>query len=105
MAVTLTPQELAVHLRIIISDTQPIPGPYIVEVVDGLAAATELVESSAPLAPLAPTDSQNEAVARIVGYWERSPVAPPQRFGYSAWLHSGAAQLLARFIERRAQAI
>ena len=102
MAVSLTPQELAAHLRITTSDTQPIPGPYVVIVVDGLQAATELVERRAPLAP---TDSQNEAVVRIVGYWERAPDAPPQRYGYNAWLHSGAAQILAPFIERRAEAI
>ena len=102
MAVSLTPQELAAHLRITTSDTQPIPGPYVVIVVDSLQAATELVERRAPLAP---TDSQNEAVVRIVGYWERAPDAPPQRYGYNAWLHSGAAQLLGPFIERRAEAI
>ena len=91
MAVTLTRQELAAHLRITTSDTQPIPGPYVTIVVDSLQAATELVERRAPLAP---TDSQNRAVP-----------AAPQRFGYNAWLHSGAAQILKPWIERRAQAV
>ena len=102
MAVTLTPQELAAHLRIVTSDTQPIPGPYVTQVVDSLQAATEIVERRAPLAP---TDSQNMAVTQIAGYWFQSPPSNPQRFGYNAWLHSGAAQILAPFIERRAQAI
>ena len=102
MAVTLTPQELAAHLRIVTSDTQPIPGPYVTMVVDSLQAATELVERRAPLAP---TDSQNMAVTQIAGYWFQSPEAPAQWFGHNAWLHSGAAQLLGPFIERRAQAI
>ena len=102
MAVTLTHQELAAHLRIISSDTQPIPGPYVVIVVDSLQAATELVEHRAPLAP---TDSQNAAVVLICGYWFEAPRAAPQRFGYSAWLHSGCAAVLAPFIERRAEAV
>ena len=102
MAVTLTHQELAAHLRITTSDTQPIPGPYVTIVVDSLQAATELVERRAPLAP---TDSQNRAVTLLCGYWFESPRAAPQRFGYGAWLHSGAAQLLSPWIERRAQAV
>ena len=102
MAVTLTPQELAAHLGIVTSDTQPIPGPYVTMVVDSLQAATELVERRAPLAP---TDSQNMAVTQIAGYWFQSPRSAPQRFGHNAWLHSGAAQILAPHIERRAQAI
>ena len=102
MAVTLTPQELAAHLRITTSDTQPIPGPYVTVVVDSLQAATEMVERRAPLAP---TDSQNMAVTQLCGYWFESPLAPAQRFGYNAWLHSGAAQILGPFIERRAHAI
>ena len=102
MAVTLTRQELAAHLRITTSDTQPIPGPYVTIVVDSLQAATELVERRAPLAP---TDSQNRAVTLICGYWLETPPAAPQRFGYNAWLHSGAAQILKPFIERRAQPV
>ena len=102
MAVTLTHQELAAHLRITTSDTQPIPGPYVTFVVDSLQAASELVERRAPLAP---TDSQNMAVTMICGYWFESPPSNPQRFGYSAWLHSGAAQILKPFIERRAEAV
>ena len=67
-----------------------------------LAAATSMVERRAPEAP---DNAQNLAVVQIVGYWLQSPEAPAQRFGHNAWLHSGAAQVLAAFIERRAQAI
>ena len=102
MAVTLTLNELAVHVGLSVSDTVPPPAPYIVSLMDALRSASELVERRAPLAP---TDSQNEAVAVIVGYWFESPRAAPQRFGYNAWLHSGAAQILAPFIERRAEAV
>ena len=102
MAVTLTLNELAVQLRYSVSDTVPPPSAYAVDLRDWLAAATEWVERRAPLAP---TDAQNRAVTQICGYWSQSPPAPPQRFGYNAWLHSGAAQLLAPFIERRAQAV
>ena len=102
MAVTITPQKLAAHLRIVTSDTQPIPGPYVTVVVDSLQAVTALVERRAPLAP---TDTQNMAVTQIAGYWWESPQAAARRFGFNAWQHSGAAQLLAPFIERRAEPV
>ena len=102
MAVTLTLNELAVQLGYSISDSVPPAAPYVVDLRDWLAAATELVERRAPLAP---EDTQNQAVTRIAGYWRDAPLAAPQRFGYNAWLHSGAAQLLGPFIERRAEAI
>ena len=102
MAVTITLNELAVHVGYSVSDTVPPRHPYAVKLIDWLAAATELVEARAPLAP---DDSQNNAIALIVGYWAESPVAAPQRFGYNAWLHSGAAAILGPHIERRAEAI
>ena len=102
MAVTLTFQQLAIHLRYTTSDSVPPPQERLVDLHAWLAAATELVEKRAPLAP---TDSQNRAVAQICGYWSEAPGNAPQRFGYNAWLHSGAAQILAPFIERRAEAI
>ena len=102
MAVTLTLNELAVQLGYSISDSVPPAQPYVVDLRDWLAAATEWVERRAPLAP---SDTQNQAVTRICGYWRESPQAPPQRFGFNAWLHSGAAQLLGPWISRRAQAI
>ena len=102
MAVTLTLNELAVHLGLSVSDSVPPPQPYVVDLRDSLAAATELIERRAPLAP---SDSQNMAAAMICGYWWESPRAPAQRFGRNAWLHSGAAQVLAPWIARRAQAV
>ena len=102
MAVTLTIQELALHLRLTISDTAVIPEPWVIELVDSLAAATELVERRAPDAP---TVSQNSAVIRICAYWFQAPEAAAARFGFNAWQNSGAAQLLAPFIDRRAEAV
>ena len=102
MAVTLTLNELAVHLGLSVSDTVPPRGPYIVPLLESLQAATEIVERRAPLAP---THTQNMAVTQIAAYWWESPRAAPQRYGYNAWLHSGAAQILAPFIERRAEAV
>ena len=102
MAVTLTLNELAVQVGYSVSDSVPPKHAYVVDLRDWLAAATEWVERRAPLAP---SDSQNAAVTQIVGYWKDAPTAPPQRFGVNAWLHSGAAQILAPYIERRAQAI
>ena len=102
MSVTLTLNELAVQLGYSVSDTVPPPHAYVVDLLDWLAAATEWVERRAPNAP---ENTQNRAVTQIAGYWSQAPLAPPQRFGYNAWLHSGAAALLAPYISRRAQAI
>ena len=79
-----------------------VPSEYLGILTDSLAAGTEMVERRAPAAP---TDSQNMAVARICAYWLNAPEAAPARFGYNAWLRSGAAQLLAPFIDRRAEAV
>ena len=103
MAVTITLGELANQVRVSSTDATPdVPDEYAAILSADLAAAAELVERRAPLAP---TDSQNKAVVQIVGYWLESPPSPPQRFGFNAWLQSGAAQILAPYIERRAQAV
>ena len=103
MAVTITLGELANQVRVsATAATSDVPDGYASVLRDDLAAATAMVEARAPGAP---TDSQNKAVVQIVGYWLDAPPAAPQRFGYNAWLHSGAAQLLGPFIERRAEAI
>ena len=102
MAVTLTLNELAVQVGYSVSDTVPPPHHYVTSLRDWLASDTEWVERRAPNAP---EDVMNRAVTQIVGYWSQAPTAAAQRFGYNAWLHSGAAQILAPFIERRAEAI
>ena len=103
MTVTLTLGQLAHQVRVSTTDdADDVPASYVTILTRNLAAATEMVERRAPEAP---EDTQNKAVAQIVGYWLESPPAPPQRHGYNAWLHSGAAQVLAPFIERGAQAI
>ena len=103
MAVSLSVGELALQVRV--STTRfnsDVPDPYVGILTADLQAATALVEARAPLAP---DDSQNKAVVQIIAYWLEAPPAGPQRFGHNAWLHSGAAQILAPFIERRAEAI
>ena len=103
MAVTITLQQLAHEVRVTTNSADSGITPYYVTILQrDLNAATEMVERRAPLAP---TESQNKAVVRIVGYWLQSPEAPPQRYGLNVWQHSGAAQILGPFIERRAQAI
>ena len=103
MSVTLTLGDLAAQVRVSATDdASDIPSGYVEILVRDLAAATSMVEGRAPDAP---DDAQNKAVVQIVGYWLESPPSNPQRFGYNAWLQSGAAQILAPFIERRAQAI
>ena len=103
MSVTLTLGQLANQVRVSpTEDAADIPTGYVVILTRDLVAATSLVERRAPDAP---DDAQNKAVVQIVGYWLESPQSAPQRFGFNAWLHSGAGQILAPFIERRAQAI
>ena len=103
MAVNITLRQLAHEVRVTTaSDGAGIPPYYVTILHRDLAAATELVMSRAPLAP---TESLNKAVVQIIGYWLDSEPASPQRFGHNAWLHSGAAQVLAPFIKRRARAI
>ena len=102
MAVTLTIQRLALHLRVTTIEGQDVPPQYVTILTDFLVTATELVERRAPDAP---TDSQNMAVARICAYWNQALDAAPQRFGYNAWQNSGAAQILGVFISRRAEAV
>ena len=103
MPVTITLGQLANQVRVSVTDaTSDVPTEYAAILTSNLAAATALVEARAPLAP---DEQQNKAVVQIVAYWMESPPAAAQRFGHNAWLHSGAAQILGPFIERRAQAI
>ena len=103
MAVTITIGSLANQVRASVTpDTSDVPGHYVAVLASSLAAASELVEARAPNAP---DESSNKAVVQIVAYWLDAPPATAQRFGYNAWQFSGAAQILAPFIERRAQAI
>ena len=103
MSVTLTLGQLANQVRVsVTASTSDVPPYYASILVPNLAAATKLIESRAPNAP---EDAMNKAAVMIVGYWLESPPSNPQRFGFNAWLQSGAAQILAPFIERRAEAI
>ena len=103
MSVTLTLGQLANQTRVsVTSSTSDVPPYYATILAPSLAAATKLIESRAPDAP---EEAQNRAAVMIVGYWLESPPSNPQRFGFNAWLQSGAAQVLGPFIERRAQAI
>ena len=103
MAVTITLGTLANLTRVSVTpDTSDVPPFYAAVLTSNLAAASELVEARAPNAP---DESSNKAVVQIVAYWLNSPDAVPARFGYNAWLNSGAAQILAPYIERRAEAV
>ena len=103
MSVTITLGQLANQTRVsVTSSTSDVPPYYASILTPNLAAATALVEARAPDAP---DEAHNKAVVQIVGYWLEAPPSAAQRFGFNAWLHSGAAQVLAPFIERRAHAI
>ena len=103
MAVTITLGRLAEEVRVSATDaSSDVPTHYVNVLTTNLAAATALVEARAPEAP---DDAMNKAVIAVVDYWLESPPAAAQRFGFNAYLQSGAAQMLAPFIQRRAQAI
>ena len=103
MSVTITIGSLANQTRVSVTPSTSDVSPYYAKILEAnLEAATILVESRAPNAPEA---SQNKAVVQIVAYWQDGAPSNPQRFGYNAWLHSGAAQILGPFIQRRAHAI
>ena len=101
--ITITLGDLANQIRISTTTaTSDIPTSYLAILTQDLAAATTMVERRAPDAP---DNAQNKACVQIIGYWFQGPQSAAQRYGYSAWLHSGAAALLAPFISRRAQAV
>ena len=103
MSVTLTLGQLANQVRVSTTAFTSDVSPYYASILAlDLAAATKMIESRAPNAP---EDAMNKAAVQIIGYWLESPPSAPQRFGYNAWLHSGAGQILAPWIERRAEAV
>ena len=117
MAVTLTPQELAVRCGILPEVVEDDSGGQIVTYVRAtqlLSVATPLVEAYAVDAPEA---LQNEAVCRIVGYLldagsgassEKSidSMSVKQIVNHSTMFrNSGAAALLTRYKVRRAGAV
>ena len=94
---------LANQVRVSVTDsTSDVPPHYDSVLTLNLAAATELVLRRAPEAP---DVAHNKAVVQIVGYWMDAPPSAAQRFGFNAWLHSGAGAVLGPFIQRRAEAI
>ena len=117
MAVTLTPQELAVRCGISSEVVKDDSSQYITTYVRAtqlLSVATPMVERYAADAP---EDLQNEAVCRIVGYLfeagsgassEKSidSMSVKQVVNHSTMFrNSGAAALLTRYKVRRAGAV
>ena len=100
MAVTLDVQALGVGLRITTHPTHStgaLVEPELGILTLLLAVATEHVERRAPDAP---DDVHDEAAIRLCGWLYDSPPAE-RRTVQSAYLHSGAAGLLAPWVERR----
>ena len=102
MAVTLTIQQLGFDLRVITSSADPIPLSFEGQLRRLLAAAKELIERRAPAAP---DDTQNEAVVLWAGYRFDGPPSYRGQAYASAWLNSGAAELLGPWIDRRAEPV
>ena len=97
MAVNLTAAQLAVQLRVIVSDTEydALPQGQRDVISRHLETSTALVEKYAPAAPVS---AQNEAVVRISGFlFDRSG---SENRGVNPILASGAAYLLSSWRTR-----
>ena len=99
MAVTITVAQLSEALRLTVSGAPEPPALGII--TRQLATAAALVNQRAPAAD---SDTQNEAVVRLVGWLYDQP-ASGIRTVQGAWSHSGAASLLAPYVVRRAEAV
>ena len=103
MAVTISVGDLAIRTRVsTTTDLSTLQPGDVAVLTDALASSTAIVETRAPAAP---ETVQNQAVVHIVAYWLDAPFGAPARFGYDAFLNSGAGQLLAPYIVRRAEAV
>ena len=97
MAVTIN--KLAVNLRITTSVTQQVEEPYLSILTSILNWAIETVDSNAPQA----TESAKDlAVYQLSAYLYDKPQASRGLAYSNAWANSGAANILRRWIQRRA---
>lgn len=100
MAVSV--KQLAVELRVIADVGQEVPPAqmYILQRLRELGL--EMVNNRAPLAPQVLKDA---ALISLAGYQYDRPTASPGAGFSNAWLNSGAASILARYVSRRATVI
>ena len=93
---------LALELRVIADVGQEVPPAqmYILERLRNLGL--EMVNNRAPLAPELLKDA---ALISMAGYQYDRPTASPGAGFSNAWLNSGAASILARYVSRRATVI
>ena len=98
MAVTVTPVELAAHLRLGDGES-PLAEPTASMMVHYLEVVSAVITDYAPNAP---TPVQNEAAVRLSGWLYDSPYHG-MRGNYFAngFTHSGASAILGPFRERR----
>ena len=102
MAVTLTVNDVAAGLRIIVDPAGPVEEPYATILCRSLGVATALIEGRAPNADEV---IQNQAAIRICGWLYDEPPNGHRSGGTSAWYDSGAAALLAPQVERIVESV
>ena len=101
MAVTISAGQLAVRLRVAVLASD-IPLGFEDDIRDLLAVGRATVEQRAPLAPDA---IQNEALTRFCAYLlDKDPATRGMNYA-NAWGNSGAASIVAPWIDRRAEAV
>ena len=102
MAVTLTLGQLALELRVSVTDdVADVPMFYAGILQRGLTTATALIEQRAPDAP---EGIQNAAASMLIAY-DFDSERPAHRNVRSAWNYSGAAEVLSPWVSRRAEAV
>ena len=95
MAVTI--EQLAAALRL--GDGVTAPGEPILSILTRLSGVADAYVTL--IAPDAPVAVQDEAVVRFVGYLYDAPTSSAGDRYSSAWLNSGAAPLVSRWVEQR----
>ena len=102
MGVTITLGEVALELRISVTDdVAAVPAHYVELITRAIADATELINRSAPNAA---DGIANRAAILLIAYWFDADPSENRR-QRSAWYMSGAAETLSPWIERRAEAV
>lgn len=92
-------KKLAVNLRISTDETQLVQQPYNNILTAILNWAIETIDANAPTATEA---SKDLAVYQLCGYIYDKPASARGEAYSNAWTNSGAADILRRFIQRRA---
>ena len=100
MAVSLA--DIALDLRLITAEDQAIPAGQAAIIQRAMNAASLIVTTRAPAAPVVLSD---QAIISIASYLYDKPTAAPGNRYSNAWTNSGASSMLAAYVSRSARPI